>query len=1159
MSDEQPRGAAADSASARRSGLCRLQPVPAQAGSTSAPTSGPTQAMRSTHVLSGQRRQASVLFTDVAGSTRIVEQLGEEESFLLMHSIFSGSIEIIRAHGGTVQDFTGDGLMALFGIPTALEDAPVRCCAAALEIQQWMAEFRRSLDLDEALQPELRIGINSGPVVVGEIGTNERPEFAAVGDTVNVASRLESVADPGTVVISERTRALVGGFFETESIGEHRLKGKRDPLVLYRLIGSVPGVSRFEARTRRGLADFVGRKNELAELSACLEALRQRKIHFADIVGGPGIGKSRIVHELARPHGRDDLRWLRGQCASSGSVAPFQPFAEILRDAFEIASVATSDQVEAGVRSGLAALELESARHLPFLLLLLGLEGQGLPTDIEAEHVGLRLRGALLEVLRAIVERQPTVLAIEDLHWIDRSSEDLLLTLAQSAQPWPLLVVCTYRPPYRPPWHDFQNVRRIELAPLARESTVNLIRNFAGREKVSTKLASLVADKVEGNPLFAEEMVAYVVEESRRHEEARESATLEIAAGVPGAIEGLLMQRIDQMKEHQRTVLQVAAVVGRWFSADVLKESLRSVAEIAAPTRPALARRQHSPPVPAETRYLDDFLSRVEAAARDLADHLEALSAQELIFGEPDQPGPRYRFKHALIQDAVYETIPRGNKELLHSAVAEALERVHQGKVEEISDLLAYHYRRTHNSEKALRYLVLAGKKSLRVYSIGDAQGRFAEALDLVREQPDCDDPTLVADLILHSARISFFNCDIRGAIEILEEFLHVAESCGDQRRISYHLSELAHAYIYAARPKEAEPLLDRAFDLAVAAGDADAKGRAMLGRLWNSVFWVPPTREQRRMVQDLGWDAVETGREAESTWIMVTAMFALAQDAVAHANPREIRRHAQLLKELHEKSEDPRALSLSLVALAELDALNADYERAIEKADAALPLLLTPIDRKNIECVKGLAAGMSERAEEACSIIGNVRAELTGRDLNLACLLIDDAYGVAQFASGKMAKGVRWIEDSMQRREHWGFAMGAANGHSFLGEIYTRIALGEGSLPRSVIFRNLWFLLRTKPFARRIARRHLESAIRDYRAYDAPSYVAWALLDLGLLDKAKGRLEKAKDQLLEARRLADSVEADALTRKIDDALRDLNFCATPKNLAEEGTGPSAN
>ena len=404
--------------------------------------------------MEAERRQVTVLFADMVGFTSFSERSGEEAAFTLMRSLSKLMDEAVRERGGVVRGFTGDGIMAVFGVPVALEDAPLRACRAALGILQRLKETGPDLEAKHGVRPQLRIGLNTGASVVGKVEESADAGVTVLGDAVNFAARLQTLAEPDTIFMSEATHRIVQGMVDANYAGEHAIKGKTEPQKVYRLDAVRSGATRFDAAISHGLSGFVGRERELELLERALDEARSQ-LRAVDLVAEPGMGKSRLLHEFRQRIGKDRAFILSGRCSPDGQRTPFLPFIEVVRGSFRVSAGEVEQDVTQKLQRGLTALGLHSTRNLGLLLHLLALKvSDGALTGLDGVLIGLRTRELLQQLLEARTRLSPVVMVIEDLHWIDSASEELLGKIIDSEGKLRLLLLTTRRPEYATPWLD---------------------------------------------------------------------------------------------------------------------------------------------------------------------------------------------------------------------------------------------------------------------------------------------------------------------------------------------------------------------------------------------------------------------------------------------------------------------------------------------------------------------------------------------------------------------------------------------------------------------------------------------------------------------------------------------------------------------------------
>ncbi len=655
--------------------------------------------LTSRSALEGERKQVTVLFADCVGFTALSSRLDPEDLHAIMDGCFERVLDAVHRYEGTVNQFTGDGVMALFGAPIAHEDHAVRAVAAAVAIQKALHEYGGAIEQRCGLEFSLRIGVNTGPVVVGKIGDDLRMDYTAQGETVNLAARLQAVTPPGGVLLSEVTHRLVSGYFVTEDAGLHSLKGLDRPVRAFAVTAQRARRARFDTAVERGLTPLVGRTTELALLRECFEKARAGRGHVVSLVGEAGVGKSRLAWELRRQLHELPLTCLEGHCLPHGEALPFHLVAQFLEATFGLeegeGEHARSEKVEAGVRQLDPALEW-TIPHLKHLL--------SLPAD-ELEAAGLdptQRKRQLIEAARALTlrgaQRRPLFLLIEDLHWIDRASAEFIAALVDSLAAYPVLLVCTYRTGHAPPWQDRSSHQRVTLDRLSEDQTGEMVRGLLGGSGLEPSAGDAIVRRSGGNPFFAEELATYLRQRGLDERPAEESE-------LPETIHDLLTARIDRLPEPVKRTLQLASVLGREFPLGLI-ESL-------APPGGDLG--------------------------RDLAElvRLDLLREKELF------PEVRYGFTNLLIQQAAYQGLLLRTRADLHAQAGRALERLYADHTEAILPELAEHFARSTDRPKALHYLVRAGERAARLFAYHEAQAYYRRALDLVEPGAASDEQRL--------------------------------------------------------------------------------------------------------------------------------------------------------------------------------------------------------------------------------------------------------------------------------------------------------------------------------------------------------------------------------------------------------------------------------
>ena len=632
--------------------------------------------LTSKSALEGERKLVTVLFVDVSGFTAMSERLDPEDVHALMDRAFELMLGEIHRYEGTVNQFLGDGLMALFGAPIAHEDHPARAVHAALGIQRILATFRDGLRVQHSIEFQVRMGLNTGVVVVGKIGDNLRMDYTAVGDTTNLASRLLALAKPGQILVSEDIVKAAGPYFVLQPLGEVSVKGKALPVRPYRVEGARNVRSRLEAESERSLTTLVGREHELALLQDCFAETRAGHGQAVLIYGEAGIGKSRLLLEFRRHAESAGPRWILGRCVSYGHAIAHLPVLDFVRDLLGIKEGDSVETMVDKVDRGILETGDGLAWTAPFVRALLSLDpGDADVKTMSPEQRKGRTAEAVRDLLLAHGQRSPLVLVVEDLHWIDAHSEDILRLVLDSIAAESLMVVLTYRPGYTQTFGEQTYFTRITLRALPESQTAGLVEHVL-RAVVPPEVSRLVARRAEGNPLYVEELARSLVEEGtlRRDNGAYCLARPLGDVRIPDTIQGVIMARIDRLPEASKTALQIASVVGREFTACLVE--------------------------------------RVATLAPDARQALGELRAVELIYEKSRFPELAYMFKHALTHDVAYETLLRQKRRELHRRTGEVIEELYADRVAEFYETLAFHFTNGESWVKAVDYSLKSAAKA---------------------------------------------------------------------------------------------------------------------------------------------------------------------------------------------------------------------------------------------------------------------------------------------------------------------------------------------------------------------------------------------------------------------------------------------------------------
>jgi predicted ATPase/class 3 adenylate cyclase len=664
-----------------------------------------------------QRRQLTVLFCDLADSTRLAGQLDPEDLREVVLAYQATCVEVLQHFDGYVAQYLGDGLLVYFGYPQAHEDDAQRAVRAGLGILDAMRTLNTRLERDQGIRLAVRIGIHTGPVVVGTMGSGGRHEQLALGETPNLAARLQSLATPGRLVLSEQTQRLVGKAFDYNAVTTHTLKGLADAVRVYWVRGASAAESRFEAATTTGLTPLVGRDGEIDLLLRRWEQAREDEGQVVLLAGEAGIGKSRITQAL-RQHLSDEphLR-LRAQCLPYYSNSAFYPFIAHLERAMacerDAPPAVQLDALEALLAQ--AGPSLEEVVPLVAALLSIPSGDRYAPLTLSPQRQKDQTIEALIDQVRGLARQQPVLYIFEDVHWIDPTSLEALARLIDRLQDMRVLLVITARPEFTPPWGSFTHVTTYTLNRLSRRQVVTMVQQLTGGRSLPQEVLDQIIARTDGVPLFVEELTKTVLESGLLRDDG-EHYTLAgplPALVIPDTLQGALLARLDRLGS-VKEVAQLGAALGREFSYEILA---------------------------AVSPWPD---AELQAA-------LHQLVQAELVFCRGQPPEAAYLFKHALVQDAAYASLLKSTRQQLHQRIAQVIETRFPTLVETQPELVAQHYTAAGYTEQAVHYWQRAGQQASDRSANLEAISHLTIGIELLQSLPETPERTQQA-LALHIA-----------------------------------------------------------------------------------------------------------------------------------------------------------------------------------------------------------------------------------------------------------------------------------------------------------------------------------------------------------------------------------------------------------------------
>jgi class 3 adenylate cyclase/tetratricopeptide (TPR) repeat protein len=742
----------------------------------------------------GERKQVTVLFADLKGSMELLADRDPEEARRLLDAVLERMMEAVYRYEGTVNQVMGDGIMALFGAPLAHEDHAVRACYAALRMQETVGRYAEQIQKTEGISVKIRVGLNSGEVVVRSIGNDLFTDYTAVGQTTHLAARMEQMADPGTILVAPSTLRLAAGAVQVTSLGARPIRGLDAPVEVSELIGGAPARSRLRSEDAQQLSRFIGRVAELERLHALLELARTGRGQIAAVSSEAGVGKTRLVHEFLRSAKIQTWRILEGRSHSYERAASYRPIIELLRAYFELDALDPASRVTEKITASVRELDPALGDAVAPILLLL----DALPSDdpfrtLDARERHDRVVDALTQVLLKETERQPLVLVLENLQWVDSETQAFLDSLLDRIPAARLLLIVAYRPGYEHDWAGRPGFNHLEIDALSSAATDELLRELLGGGRSLRPLRDLLVQRSNGNPFFLEEIVRTLVEtkvlvgERGAYELGGELKTLQ----VPATVQAVLAARIDRLAHDEKLLLQSAAVVG----SDVSQALLEAVVDVPA-----------------------------ENVARALA----SLQSAGFLYEASLFPDVVYRFKSALTRDVAYASLLREQRRVLHARIVEAIERLYHDRRTSHVDQLAFHASRGEVWAKALVYNREVGARAVLHAANGEAVQAFQDALAALKRLPETRETIEQAiDLRLDLRPPLLQLGRLDDVLTVSREAEHLAGELRDEPRLARVYTYLINYHYLKGETSQAIEYGQRCLDVGRAIADPALQGLA--------------------------------------------------------------------------------------------------------------------------------------------------------------------------------------------------------------------------------------------------------------------------------------------------------------------------------------------
>ena len=1052
-----------------------------------------------------ERKHVTIMFSDLSGYTAMNEKLDPEEVKEIMSRIFGEITRIIKTYDGFIERFIGDAVMAVFGIPKAHEDDPVRAIRAAVEILEAVEGISPQFEERIGRSLTMHIGINTGLVVTGEVNV-EKGTHGLTGDAINLASRLEGIAGPGEIVVGPETYHQTTNWFEFETLAPTRVKGKAEPVPVYK-VNSILDPCMITQCSYGVKANLIGREAEMDILMDALENLKQRHGTIISIVGDAGTGKSRLIQEFRDQLEPNEVQWREGHAYAYTQNMAYYPLTNMLTHAFQIREEDNRDQIREKVETGVEALLWDKPEAKQYLGSLFTLSYSEID-EVSPEFWKNRLHASVQQILEAVASRGPTVILFEDLHWADASFIDLLHLLLQTTRR-PVLFLCVYRPffhlfPDGAPASLAWPHKRINLKELSWDETGAMLQSLLKDSNLPDELRYFVKEKVEGNPFYLEEIINTLIETGVLISDNggwRLTQSLDLAQ-IPTTIQGMLTARLDRLEKEAKRILQEASVIGRSFFLKVLTR----ITELSAP--------------------LDRYLAGLESL--------------DLIRTRTWKPDLEYIFKHALTQEVVYNGLLIKERQKIHERIGIVIEALFADRLPEFYETLAFHFTRSQLAQKAVGYLIKSGEKSLARYAVSESHQYFEEAYGMLIGKPELakDDHNLLIEILIKWAYVYYYRGDFKGLVERFKQNEQIARSLSNKSNRGFFQAWFGMALWMRENLREAECNLRDALKLGEATGDQRLIGYASM--------WLSLTCSDLGLLDEaliLAEKGIKIAGQMDSDHYLYFKSLHAKSFAYWYKGLCDENFHiGNALLEYGTKHSNPRCLvmghmSLSFAHLAAGNpslALESGKNGTRDSADpfyAFLPKSIIAFSYFQLGDFEN-AAKVAEANLSFCQKFGCEYHE-TAASLILSGVMI---------ANGKMALGIKRIESILLQLKAVEKKGLIPTGEYILGKVYFQIATGEGSLRFSSLLKNALFLVRTLPVAGKRAETHFKNAIEIAKEVGANGVIGQSYLDLGLLYKARNKKEQAKKYISQAVHVFEKIKAEIFLKQAREELAALDL-----------------
>jgi len=1053
--------------------------------------------------IEGERKHVTALFSDMSGYTAMSEKLDPEEVKEITSRIFGEISQIVGKYDGFIEKFIGDAVMALFGVPKAHEDDPVRAIRAAREIHDLVRSMSPELEEKTGKPLSMHTGINTGLVVTGEVNL-EKGTHGVAGDTINVAARLGSLAKEDEIIVGSDTYRQALGYFNFEESAPTVIKGKAEPIHIYKVLSLME--QPITTRRHHGLgADLIGREVELAQLDEAVQNLREGKGTIFSIFGDRGIGKTRLVEEFKATLDIEQIQWLDGQAYAYSQNTPYFLLIDLLNNAFQIKDDDPQETVRIKVESGLESLIGEREDIIPYVGSLFSLRYPEVE-EVSPEFWKSRLQESIQVILSSLAQRAPTVICLEDLHWADPSTIDLLRFLLSEFR-YPIFFLCVYRPTFTLfTSHQVSGLgmhfQEIKLHDLSPSEVQAMIESLLKTKTIPQELQRFVQENVGGNPFYLEEVINASIESGTLVDDngawslSRTISHLDM----PSTIQGIISARLDYLEKESKRVLQEASVIGRAFLGEILK--------------------------------------RCTDLKEQLDRHLTLLEHLDLIKIRSFQPDLEYIFKSAITQEIVYNGLLKKERQMIHERVALVMERLFKERLPEFYETLSFHFKRGLSLHKAVEYLIKSGEKSLKRYAVEESHQYFKEAFELLTHKHDRDkeEDRLLIDLLIKWAIVFYYRGAFRELMDLLTAHKELAESLNDKARLGEFYAWLGFTMWCRANYIDSYELLQSALKMG-----EQIQNERVIGYACTWLVWTCAELGLFEEAIGFGEKAQKIAQRLDADqYLYFKSLAGIGYTYISKGDIRRAMENGKALLDYGRKHSNIRSMVLGHWIMGFSHLQTGNFTSSIECNKKAFKISADPYYSQFPKLILGMDYAFMGQYREAEKPLREVASFCQKFGERQCGMVADGMLGFVLMGTGHMSQGLKVIEKTLQAileiQRKWLYSTFEEN----LGMVYLQIVDKSAHVSLPLMVKNIGFFIKNVPSAAKKGEAHLNRAIEVAGSIGSRVILGRSYLNLGLLYKAKGEKNNAGEYISKAIEILEHCDAEVYLNKAKETLASL-------------------